>query len=82
MPPRISGSLTRRLVSNALRSKRQNIICLKIKCCDFSSDQRGMETLQTLMILAIAAICLIVIKLWWEPLSEYFNSLFEIFLFQ
>ncbi len=48
----------------------------------FSRDERGLEALQVVMVLAISAVCLVAIKVWWDVLSRYFNSLFEILLFQ
>ena len=43
-------------------------------------DQRGLETVQVLMITAIAGVCLIVVKLWWSWYAEYMSQAIQIFL--
>jgi hypothetical protein len=47
-----------------------------------SDSEEGMEALQVVMLLAIAAVCLIAIRHWWIPISQYFNALFELLLQQ
>ena len=46
----------------------------------FARREDGMEALQTVMILSIAAVCLITVKVSWEWISEYFSVAMEIFL--
>jgi hypothetical protein len=43
-------------------------------------DERGLEALQAVMILAVAAVCLQVIKYWWPWWREFFNLAIEVFL--
>ena len=43
-------------------------------------NEHGLEAMQVVMLLAIAGVCLIAVKSWWTPLSQFFNSLFELLL--
>jgi len=40
---------------------------------------QGMETLQAVMIIAIAAVCLIAVKVFWAELATWTRELTEIF---
>ena len=46
----------------------------------FRVSEDGGEALQVVMLLAIAAVCLITIRQWWIPISGYFNALIELLL--
>jgi hypothetical protein len=41
-------------------------------------DERGLEALQTVMIVAIAAVCLLVLKSYWPGIRDWFNTLIEV----
>jgi len=45
-----------------------------------SGSEAGVETLQVVMLLAIAAVCLITIRQWWAPISAYFRALVELLI--
>ena len=40
----------------------------------FHSDEAGLEALQVVMILAVAAVALIVVKTKWSSIKTWFNS--------
>jgi hypothetical protein len=45
-----------------------------------TGSEAGVETLQVVMLLAIAAVCLITIRQWWVPISAYFRALIELLI--
>ena len=45
---------------------------------DLHKDERGSEALQVLMLIAIAAVCLILVKLWGTWYFEYSRQAVEI----
>lgn len=53
---------------------------IREKASDFHNRSEGLEALQIVMILAIAAVCLVFVKAFWTPLSQWFVALIEIFL--
>lgn len=40
----------------------------------FHKDERGLETLQVVLIVAIAAIILALLKAFWTPISTFFKN--------
>lgn len=40
----------------------------------FHEDEDGMETLQTVMIVGVAALILIVLIAFWKPIKSWFNG--------
>jgi hypothetical protein len=46
----------------------------------FHQDERGLEALQVVMILAVAAVCLQVIKYWWPWWREFLNLAIDVFV--
>ncbi len=55
------------LVMNALKSLRKAV-------SNFHNDERGLEALQVVMILAIAAICLLLVKSKWGAIKTFFTT--------
>lgn len=47
---------------------------LKQSINKFHSDERGLEALQTVMILAIAAVALLIVKSVWNDVETFFND--------
>ena len=47
---------------------------LKKSICKFHNDERGLEALQTVMILAIAAVALLIVKSKWGAVKTFFNT--------
>ena len=43
----------------------------------FHDDEAGLEALQVVMILAIAAVALIAVKTQWETISTWFKEMME-----
>lgn len=43
-------------------------------------DERGLEAIQTVMILAIAAVALILVKSYWQYIAEFFTLAIDIFI--
>ena len=50
---------------------------LKNAIARFHNDQRGMETLQTVMLIAVAAIVLLFVKTYWEEIQDWFSGLVD-----
>ena len=50
---------------------------LKNAVARFHNDQRGMETLQTVMLIAVAAIVLLFVKTYWEEIQDWFSGLVD-----
>jgi Flp pilus assembly pilin Flp len=47
---------------------------LKSAVQKFHSDERGLEAIQVVMILAVAAVALIVVKNKWDAIKKFFND--------
>jgi hypothetical protein len=41
------------------------------------NDERGLETLQVVMIIAVAALILALVKLTWPSIQDWFNKLVQ-----
>jgi hypothetical protein len=82
MPRKRSSATNGRSFVETLYRKFESLNCSKTRYVIFLPDERGLEALQTVMILAIAALCLLVLKVWWDPWSRFFKAIFEILLFQ
>ncbi len=50
---------------------------LKHAIARIHNDERGMETLQTVMLIAVAAIVLLFVKMYWEQIKEWFEGLVD-----
>ncbi len=50
---------------------------LKNAIARIHNDERGMETLQTVMLIAVAAIVLLFVKMYWEQIKEWFEGLVD-----
>ncbi len=48
---------------------------IRIRNLNLYRDQRGMESIQVVMILAISAVVLLFVKNWWWPWVEEFCTL-------
>jgi hypothetical protein len=44
---------------------------------EFHNDEAGLEALQVVMILAVAAVALIAVKTQWNNISQWFKSVME-----
>lgn len=47
---------------------------LKNSIIGFHRNEAGLEALQVVMILAVAAVCLVAVKAKWPAIKEYFNN--------
>lgn len=47
---------------------------LQSKLNNFHQDEAGLEALQVVMILAVAAVALIVVKTQWDKIRDWFND--------
>lgn len=47
---------------------------LKTAVAKFHNDEAGLEALQVVMILAVAAVALIVVKTQWDTIRQWFND--------
>ena len=50
---------------------------LKNTLARIHQDERGMETLQTVMLIAVAAIVLLFVKMYWEDIKDWFSELVD-----
>lgn len=55
------------------------LVNLRKKVREFHEDEFGLEALQVVMIVAVAALCLILVKVFWESnISPWFRNLINI----
>lgn len=50
---------------------------LKNAACHFHNDEAGLEALQVVMILAVAAVALIAVKTQWESISQWYKGVMD-----
>ena len=53
------------------------IAALKQSIRRFHDNEAGLEALQVVMIVAIAAVCLIIVNNFWEDIRAWFNGMME-----
>jgi hypothetical protein len=61
------NTVTRRYVMDKLRNAVR----------EFHEDEEGLETLQVVMIIAVAAVILLLVKSQWGNIRDWFNALIE-----
>jgi hypothetical protein len=47
---------------------------IKSAISKFHNDEAGLEALQVVMILAIAALCLVILKAYWNTIKDWFKG--------